>query len=90
MEATKHSDCRNYCPVDVAKGLCRMSGGKVIIDTPTCPKFQRLPKCKNCEHFTPSPTEQYVGTCNADKSKPWAPSELIAVTCENYKPKAAS
>ncbi|HCJ10746.1 MAG TPA: hypothetical protein DHW14_06240 [Clostridiales bacterium] len=82
----KHMDCRNFCPVDVVKGICRKSGSKVIIDSPVCPKFEQLPKCKNCAHYTPSPTEEHIGTCGAAESKPWTPAELIAVTCENYQP----
>lgn len=86
MEELKHSDCRNLVTVDVAKGICRRRGRMVAIDTPTCEGFTPLPKCKNCARFTPGCTEG-VGTCEAERHKPWTYPELIAVTCEMYEPK---
>ncbi|SMB98638.1 4-hydroxyphenylacetate decarboxylase small subunit [Thermanaeromonas toyohensis ToBE] len=80
----KHNDCRNFIPVDVAKGICRRTEQLIVIDSPVCPNFTALPKCKNCSHFSASETEEFIGTCEAEKSKPWTYSELIAVTCEMY------
>lgn len=33
----KHSDCKNFTPLDAFKGLCRANGGMVMIDSDTCP-----------------------------------------------------
>ena len=45
----KHSDCANYIPIDVAKGICHANGDITVqIDTPTCPKFTPGFKCKFC------------------------------------------
>lgn len=86
MEALKHNDCRNFCTVDAAKGICRRLGELVAVDTDTCNCLSPLPKCKNCDQFTP--TEGEVGTCGAEKNRPWAYREMVAVTCEWYKPVA--
>ncbi|MGI9860532.1 4-hydroxyphenylacetate decarboxylase small subunit [Moorella naiadis] len=82
-ETSRHNDCRNFVPVDVAKGICRVRNELIAIDTPTCQKFDPLPKCKNCANFTA--TENTLGVCEADKNKPWAFEDLIAVTCAMYR-----
>ncbi|HHW39766.1 MAG TPA: 4-hydroxyphenylacetate decarboxylase small subunit [Syntrophomonadaceae bacterium] len=83
----KHHDCRNFIPVDVAKGICNVHKQMVLIDTPVCEKFRTLPKCKNCAHFTADPGQDTMGTCEAEKTKPWTFADLITVTCENYSAK---
>lgn len=80
----KHNDCRNFIPVDVAKGICRLTEQLILIDSPVCKNFSVLPKCKNCCHFSPSQTEEFIGVCGAESNKPWTYSELIAVTCHMY------
>ena len=47
----KHSDCKNFTPLDAFKGICRANGGMVMIDSDTCHKFAQAPKCRNCIHF---------------------------------------
>jgi len=83
QDTFRHNDCRNFIPVDVAKGICGRQDKMVAIDTPTCECFQALPKCKNCAHFSAG-TEPGIGTCGAEPHKPWTYPELIAVTCEMY------
>ncbi len=75
-----HSDCRNFCSVDVAKGICRRSGEMVLVDGPACDAYQQLPKCKFCSNFAGS--AEGLGACKAEKDEPWAYPEMIAVTCE--------
>jgi len=89
VEGLKHSDCRNFISVDVAKGICGMRNEKVIIDTAVCDKFEAMPKCKNCACFTKdSDCDEGFGVCKADdKKEPWAFEELPAVTCEMYRAK---
>ncbi len=79
----RHNDCRNFVPVDVAKGICRAKNKLIAIDTPTCENFTALPKCKNCANFTA--TENTLGICEADKNKTWVFEDLIAVTCDMYQ-----
>ncbi|MDK2824075.1 MAG: 4-hydroxyphenylacetate decarboxylase small subunit [Clostridia bacterium] len=78
----KHSDCRNFAPVDVAKGICRIKNELIFIDSSVCNKFVTLPKCKNCSNFVPD--KDHMGTCKGFKDNYWAYEENIAVTCEEY------
>lgn len=86
-EGLNHTDCRNFVPVDVAKGICGLRNEKVLIDTPVCEKFDSLPKCKNCVCFG-DVDEEGLGVCKADEKRtPWTYADLPAVTCGMYKAK---
>lgn len=87
VKGLNHTDCRNFIPVDVAKGICRVSGEKVLIDTDVCDKMVPMPKCKNCAGFVKGVNEDNIGVCTADKKEPWTYGELPAVTCEMYRAK---
>jgi len=78
-----HADCRNYCTMDVAKGICRRTGNTVLIDDNACSCFQALPKCKFCAHY--SATDENIGVCKAEAGEPWAYPEMIATTCEMFE-----
>lgn len=80
----KHKDCRNFVPVDVAKGFCNVHKQMVLIDSDVCETFKVLPKCENCAKFEPYSSEDTLGTCLAEKAKPWTFADLITVTCEMY------
>ena len=80
----QHNDCRNFCTVDVAKGICRRTDELVLIDSEACKSYIRLPKCKFCANFVA--TGEQMGICKAEKTEPWAYPEMIAVTCEMYVP----
>lgn len=85
MKDLNHSDCRNFIPVDVAKGICQLKNKQVLIDTPVCERFVQLPKCKFCSNFTVNQKEKTLGTCEAGKDKPWTYADLPAVNCEMFK-----
>ncbi len=78
----KHLDCRNFAAVDVAKGICHRTKGLILADGDHCEHFAAIQKCKFCSRFTA--TEQYLGTCGADPSKPMTYPDLITVTCEMF------
>lgn len=82
----KHNDCRNFVPVDVAKGLCRVSKQMIFIDdTAVCPKFEQLSKCENCGNFV-NPDSDNMGTCVGLSDKEfWASGNMLAGNCEGYK-----
>ena len=82
----KHSDCKNFTPVDAFKGLCRANGGMVMIDSDTCPQFAAAPKCRNCVHFC-DPNEEEIGICKGLEKEYWAYADLNAKTCEGYQAK---
>ncbi len=78
----QHNDCRNFCSVDVAKGLCRRTQELVLIDAEACDHYERLPKCKFCANYAAN--GDHIGVCRAEKGEPWAYPEMIAVTCEMF------
>jgi 4-hydroxyphenylacetate decarboxylase small subunit len=80
----RHCDCRNYAPVDVVKGICHRTKDMILGDENQCAHYVQLSKCKFCGNFTAA-TEDFMGTCNAEASKPWTYPDLIAVTCESFK-----
>lgn len=77
-----HMDCRNYAPLDVAKGICHRTRQLVLADADQCEYFTPTQKCKFCDHFVG--TSEYRGTCGAVISKPMTYPDLITVTCENF------
>ena len=85
MTKLNHMDCRNFIPIDVAKGICHAHGDKIILidGDDTCPQFDTLPKCKFCTNFT-DVDDKGIGGCEGFKVKDWTYSNLKAVTCEKY------
>lgn len=52
MAKNNHADCRNFTPIDVAKGICHANNDSIIlIDSETCPMFTPIAKCKCCKCF---------------------------------------
>jgi 4-hydroxyphenylacetate decarboxylase small subunit len=84
----KHSDCQNYAPVDVAKGICHARKELVLADGETCELFERVPKCKHCEKYSPG-EEEYLGFCNVSPNQPMTYPDLIGITCEWFSWKEA-
>jgi 4-hydroxyphenylacetate decarboxylase small subunit len=85
-EHLRHSDCRNFCSVDVVKGICRRTSEMVQIDSDVCESYLQLPKCKFCNSYLR--TGEGLGICRAEQDEPWAYAEMIAVTCKEYSPLA--
>jgi 4-hydroxyphenylacetate decarboxylase small subunit len=83
----KHLDCRNYAPVDVAKGICHRTKDIVLADGDHCEHFNATQKCKFCSHFAAG-KEQYIGACTAVVDHPMTYPDLITVTCEQFARKA--
>jgi 4-hydroxyphenylacetate decarboxylase small subunit len=79
----RNLDCRNYAPVDVAKGICHVRKQMVLADGDACELFDRLPKCRHCAHYTQGP-EEYLGTCEATPTRPMAYPDLSAITCGSF------
>lgn len=84
----KHMDCRNYAPLDVAKGICHRTKEVVLADAEHCEDFKATQKCKFCKHFVG--TGQHLGVCDAVPGRPMTYPELISVTCENFVRAAAA
>ncbi len=82
-----HADCRNFAPVDVAKGICHRTKTLTLADGEACEHYSRTARCKFCASFEPS-TDAFLGTCTASASRPIAYPDLSAVTCGHYVERA--
>ena len=80
-QTRKNLDCRNFAPLDVAKGICHIQKQVVLAEGEACEMFDALPKCKFCEKYILG-EDEYLGTCAASSTRPMAYPDLIAVTCE--------
>jgi 4-hydroxyphenylacetate decarboxylase small subunit len=79
----KHNDCENFAPVDVAKGICRLSNEKIFIDSAVCPKFEAVPKCGSCGLFK-NADKDGIGTCVGLQKDYWTAANYNAGLCEGY------
>ena len=81
-----HSDCRNFIPVDVAKGYCNLLKSNVLVDSSVCSNFFQIAKCKVCAQFG-KPDEKGFGHCNGFNDDYWSFGELKATNCEMFQAK---
>lgn len=79
-----HRDCRNFAPVDVAKGVCHRTKLGVAADGARCEQFVRLAKCRHCRNYLPDAGTAGVGVCAVSKNQFLAYADMTAVTCEQY------
>ncbi|MCM1990850.1 4-hydroxyphenylacetate decarboxylase small subunit [Oceanirhabdus seepicola] len=82
----KHNDCLHFSNIDAAKGICRLTGNIVEIDSDACASYDKKAKCKFCKNFTEESTDG-IGTCVGLKVNDWVYGELNAVTCSSYEEK---
>lgn len=80
----KHNDCLNFCSIDAAKGICRLTKGFVNIDSDICECLVLAPKCNNCRNFH-EPDEKGVGICKGLEYEDWTFGELSTITCEGHE-----
>jgi 4-hydroxyphenylacetate decarboxylase small subunit len=78
-----HSGCENFAPVDVAKGICRLTGDLIPVDSAVCPKFSAIPKCAGCVNFR-NPDKDGIGTCVGLQQEYWTAGNYNADLCEGY------
>ena len=87
MAKNNHADCRNFTPIDVAKGICHANNDSIIlIDSETCPMFTPIAKCKCCKCFIGA-DENNIGICDGFKKKDWTYGDLKAVYYEQFTSK---
>ena len=80
----KHNDCLNFCNIDAAKGICRLTKNFIAIDGDVCEKFDLAPKCNNCENYHDE-NEQGIGVCKGLQKEDWVYGNLNAITCKAHK-----
>jgi 4-hydroxyphenylacetate decarboxylase small subunit len=81
--ASSHRDCRNFAPLDVVKGLCHRTKGRVLADDPACVDRSPLPRCAHCARFEPDAASA-LGVCAAAPTRPMAYPDMVAVTCGQF------
>lgn len=87
MEMLHHRDCRNFAPVDVAKGICHRTKNMVPADGDQCEECVATPKCRGCRNFTADAKRVELGVCEASTVTPkfFAYPDMVALTCEMFR-----
>ncbi|MCX6306643.1 MAG: 4-hydroxyphenylacetate decarboxylase small subunit [Bacteroidetes bacterium] len=80
MEETGCKDCRYYLPVDVFRGMCKLSKDPITPDDPLCAAMEHIPKCKFCAYYTTD--KDYLGKCMGSIL---AYPDMIASKCADFK-----
>lgn len=83
--AMSHRYCRNYAPVDVAKGLCHKSRELITADGESCPNFERMPRCLFCLNYRADESKPRLGICQVSTRAFPAYEDMVAVTCQSFK-----
>jgi len=74
------TDCKFYLPIDVFKGLCKISKQDILPDDAFCDKAERLAKCRFCSNYTAE--KEFLGKC---MSTTLAYPDMNAVSCADFK-----
>ncbi len=61
MEEFSCKDCKYFLPVDVFRGICKLSKLKITPDDRQCDQAERIAKCKFCANYTMK--KDYLGKC---------------------------
>jgi len=81
MSELNHTHCHHFCPIDVAKGICRLSGDTIMTDSPLCDEFCEKPRCGLCCHFCDqtSPSQ-----CHGLEKPYWVDEGMNAGLCPAF------
>jgi len=71
-------DCKYYLPVDVFRGLCKITKEQILPENSFCVKAEKLPKCKFCVRFVPE--KEYLGKCMEYLAYP----DMVAKKCKDF------
>ena len=80
MDEYSCKDCKFYLPVDVFRGICKMSKEKIGPDDLFCDKGAKNAKCKFCSNYTNE--KDYLGKCMGTKL---AYPDMIATKCADFR-----
>ncbi|HPE86732.1 MAG: 4-hydroxyphenylacetate decarboxylase small subunit [Bacteroidia bacterium] len=86
MEEKIFRNSLNYIPVDVAKGIDRITGKRVNADD-LDPNYERMPKCMHCKNFRLNEEKIGLGWCHMKDKDFIAYPDMVAVTCKGYMEK---
>ena len=74
------TDCKFYLPVDVFKGICKLSKNDILPDDPFCEMAEKIAKCKFCTKYTAG--KEFLGKC---MSATLAYPVMIAAFCADFE-----
>jgi hypothetical protein len=74
-------ECIYYLPIDVFKGLCKITKNNILPDAGECDKYQKMQKCKFCANFNISEKNNYMGKC-MDKANAYP--DMNARLCKDF------
>lgn len=74
-------DCKYYLPVDVFKGICKISKDKILPDDKASAKFEKEMKCKFCKNYSSSKENEYLGKCLCEFD---AYPDMNAKSCKEF------
>ncbi len=80
----KHNECENFAPVDVAKGICRLTNEIVLIDSAVCAEYEAIARCGGCAFFANAAPDG-IGTCKGLQKEYWTSNNYRAELCEGYQ-----
>lgn len=81
MKELNHNHCQNFCPIDVAKGICRLKGEIIMADTPVCENFSEKPRCGLCYHYCDATAP---AMCFGLAKIYWIDANINASQCEAF------
>ncbi|WP_147820144.1 4-hydroxyphenylacetate decarboxylase small subunit [Salidesulfovibrio onnuriiensis] len=83
----EYRDTREFIPVDVDKGIDRLTGEFVQADAEAPKGYTQLPKCKFCANYVEEAS--FKGICGASTQEPkfMAYGDMTAITCEMFEAK---
>jgi 4-hydroxyphenylacetate decarboxylase small subunit len=83
--AMSHRYCRNYAPVDVAKGICHRSKELISADDDSCGSFEKMHRCMYCRNYRADESKPRLGVCGASPNGFAAYEDMVAVTCQSFE-----
>ncbi|MCW7754863.1 4-hydroxyphenylacetate decarboxylase small subunit [Desulfobotulus sp. H1] len=80
-----YRDTLEFIPVDVDKGIDRLTGKMVKADASAPDGYGMVAKCKFCKNYTEE--KDYIGICEASEQTPKfiAYGDMLAVTCNQFQ-----
>lgn len=81
-----HRDCRNYAPLDAARGICHKTKEVVAADEKNCECFSCLPRCCRCSNYAADESKPQVGICRRSPNNFLAYGDMTAKTCRDFDP----
>ncbi len=73
-------DCKFYLPVDVFRGICKLTKEKTGPDDQACEQAEQIAKCKFCSNY--SSEKDYLGKC---MDTVLAYPDMIASKCADFQ-----